>query len=139
MLEIEPIVGTDISLSKNLDYFFNNELPYGSWVQFLLVASNNIEKIINEYLSAKTNEHPTLKKLTKNYVNFLIKAANNFGSYDGRLARNFRIFISFSKFCDLQSSSANRKLEEIKSFKKSLVKKLKSKQTCFCVYAMMQI
>ena len=41
MLEIEPIVGTDISLSKNLDYFFNNELPYGSWVQFLLVASNN--------------------------------------------------------------------------------------------------
>lgn len=124
MLEIEPIVGGDISLSKNLDYFFNNELPHGSWIQFLLIASNDIEKIINEYLKTKGNSHPTLKKLTKNYVDFLRRAANNFSTYDGILARNFRIFISFSRFCDLQSASANRKLEEIKSFKKSLVKKL---------------
>lgn len=28
MLEIQPIVGVDEALIKNLDYFFNKELPY---------------------------------------------------------------------------------------------------------------
>lgn len=43
MLELTGIVGVDDGLYKNLGHFFNDELPEDSYLQFLLVASHDIE------------------------------------------------------------------------------------------------
>lgn len=126
MFEIQPIVGVDESLVKNLDYFFNNELPHDSWIQFCLVASNDVDNILEKYTSSSVNPNPVLKKLIHRHKSFVSKIANNFGDYDGRLARNFRIFVSVSKFCKLDKGNALREIGEIKSLKKNLFNKFET-------------
>ena len=122
MLEIQPIVGVDEALLKNLDYFFNDELPYNSFLQFFLLASSNVEPILDRWSASRTNTHPILQKITKIQADFMQRLANNYGDYDGRLARNFRIYINFSRYCNFNK----KELGEIKFFKKSLIRKLES-------------
>lgn len=126
IVEISPIVGADESLIKNLDYFFNNELPYGSWLQFLLLASNDVSHILDQYSTTRTNKNPILKKLTKNYIDFIVRMANNFKNYDGRLARDFRIFINFSRFYKANKTDISKDINDALFFKKILVKKLET-------------
>ena len=65
MLEISPIVGVDDSVHKNLSHFFNDELPEYSYLQFLLVASHDVEDILSHWQEARTNSSPLLDKITK--------------------------------------------------------------------------
>lgn len=124
IFEIQPIVGVDEALLKNLDYLFNKELPYGSYLQFFLIASNDVSGILDEYSKSRTEPNPILQKLTSRYTKFVSKMACKFGDYDGRLARNFRIYVSYSKFCKLGKKAIINELASIQSFKKLLHKKL---------------
>ena len=105
MLEIAPIVGVDEALHKNLQHFFNDEMPQASHLQFLLVADHDVEGIINSWKSARINSSPFLNKLTRKREEFLRDQARNFGVSDGRLARNYRIFVSFSKQVDAKNGN----------------------------------
>ncbi len=126
ILEIQPIVGVDDALLKNLDYLFNTELPYGSYLQFFLIASNEVSGILDEYAKSRTNHNPILQKLTSRYTTFVSKMACSFGDYDGRLARNFRIYVSYSKFCKSGKKVLPIEVAGIQSFKKLFVKKLEA-------------
>src|SRR4051812_23511270 len=64
LLEVAPIVGVDDGLLKNLRFFFNDEMPPNCWLQFLMVASHDVEQILSVWEQARVNPHPILTKLT---------------------------------------------------------------------------
>lgn len=100
MLEIAPIVGVDDGLLKNLQHFFNEELPDQAYLQFLLIASHEVEEILNYWQAERVNPHPILSKITQKRADFIRQRASNFGISDGRIARNYQIFITFSQVGD---------------------------------------
>jgi type-IV secretion system protein TraC len=124
MLEISPIVGVDDSVHKNLSHFFNDELPEYSYLQFLLVASHDVEDILSHWQEARTNSSPLLDKITKRRAQFVRERATSFGVSDGRIARDYRIFVSFSQIIDTKNNTKSG----ITSFRDSFINKLESLQ-----------
>ena len=45
--EISPIVGSNDDIEKNLTLFFNDELPDGYYLQFLIIAGHDITRMID--------------------------------------------------------------------------------------------
>ena len=86
-LEISSIVGSDDGLIKNLQHFFNDEMPDNSYMQFLLIASHDIEDVLTRWKQEKTNQHEYLQKIIKKREEFVRKQAIAFGKSDGRIAR----------------------------------------------------
>lgn len=119
MLKIPPIVGVDNSLLKNLQYFFNDEFPPSSFLQFLLVASHNVEGMLAKWMEARTNKQPILQKLTSKRAGFIRELASSFGNFDGRIARDYNIYVSFCQKADITLTNINK----IQSFKERLTKK----------------
>jgi conjugal transfer ATP-binding protein TraC len=124
MLEIAPIVGTDVNLEKNLSLFFNNELPANCYLQFLLIASHNIEQKLELWSNARSNSNQMLQQLTEFRKEYVSKCAKDFANPHGRMAKDFRIYVSFSKKND--NSNSVKSIEEIVAFQSKLVKKLQS-------------
>lgn len=124
MLEISPIVGVDDSVHKNLSHFFNDELPEYSYLQFLLVASHDVEDILSHWQEARTNSSPLLDKITKRRAQFVRERATSFGVSDGRIARDYRIFVSFSQIIDTKNNTKSG----ITGFRDSFINKLESLQ-----------
>lgn len=121
LLEISPMVGLDEGMIKNLQHFFNDELPEHSYLQFLLVASHDIEGIIDYWQDGRSQKNRLIGKITSKRVEFLRQRAIDFGNSDGRIARDFRIFISFSQIIPKQAG-----LTELVNFKGQLEHKLNS-------------
>lgn len=124
MLEISPIVGVDDTVCKNLSHFFNDELPEGSYLQFLLVASHEVDDILNYWSAARNNPDPILNKITKRRAEFVKERAISFGISDGRIARDYRIFVSYSTILDTKNNSKSG----VTSFRDSFINKLESLQ-----------
>ncbi len=137
MLQIYPIVGAKDNLLKNLNLFFNKDLPEDSFLQFLLVADHNISPILSDWQRARTSANSLLQKLTKARRDFLLKQSINFKVSDGRLPRDFQIFISFSKKIATKSKFGSlgtlgdsdneleaKSLKEIQDFKSQFLSKL---------------
>ena len=124
MLEIAPIVGVDDGLYKNLQHFFNDELPEYSYLQFLLVASHDVEEILTNWKVARTNPDPYLNKMTDRRTKFIREMTVNFGVSDGRIARDYRIFVSFSQVIDLKHDTYS----DLISFRGQFINKLESLQ-----------
>lgn len=118
MLEISPIVGVDESIVKNLQHFFNDELPDNSYLQFLLVASHDVSHILNNWQSARHSNNAVLNKLTSKRSDFVKERAISFGLSDGRIARDYKIFVCYSQ---IKSS-----IPVIKGFKAQFINKLES-------------
>jgi len=121
MLELTPIVGVDEGLHKNLMHFFNDELPADSYLQFLLVASHDVKHILDNWQASRTNTHPILNKIMTKRAKFVRKCATTFGSSDGRIARDYRLFLSFS-----QTTRKYSDCSHITNFKTTLISKLDS-------------
>ena len=103
-LEISPIVGVNPNAEISLDYFFKKELPDNYFVQFLLLASNEIEPILSLWESGRTSRHPILQKLTKKRAEYIRKRAGDLSGKYGRIARDFKIFINVSRQIALKES-----------------------------------
>lgn len=120
MLEISPIVGISSELMQNLERFFNEELPKDSYIQFLLIASHEVEGLLNLWQQDRQNNHYIIDKLFNKRAELIRQQAINFGVNDGRIARNFRIYISYSKV------AASSEVAGIITFKQNLLDKLNS-------------
>ena len=123
-LEISPIVGVNPNAEISLDYFFKKELPDNYFVQFLLLASNEIEPILSLWESGRTSSHPILQKLTKRRAEYIRKRAGDLSGKYGRIARDFKIFINVSRQIALKESD----IKELVGFRKILLEKLKNMQ-----------
>lgn len=126
MLDLSPIVGTKDALLKNLNLFFNKDLPENSFLQFLLVANHDIGDIVSKWQDQRVNDNPLLQKLTANRGSFLLKQSTNFKEQDGRLPRNFQIFVSFSKKMKPSEMLNISSIKQIEDFKSSILAKLSS-------------
>jgi hypothetical protein len=122
MFEINSLIGSEEALEKNLTLFFNEEIPEGGYLQFLVIASNNIKPVLDKWQKGRTCGGSELKRLTSYRRRFIEDCAKDYANaIDGRLARNFRQFISFS--CP---GNADLDLETILKFKRKLQNKLKA-------------
>jgi conjugal transfer ATP-binding protein TraC len=121
-VEINALVGSDSAIEKNLTLFFNDELPKDGCLQFLVIASNNIEPILKRWEEERKYGGEELRRLTYYRRHFIEKAARDYAhAQDGRLARNFRLFVSFS--CPDRGEVT---LDKTLKFKSKLYNKLKA-------------
>ena len=121
-VEINALVGSDSAIEKNLTLFFNDELPKDGCLQFLVIASNNIESILKRWEEGRQYGGEELKRLTYYRRHFIENAARDYtNAQDGRLARNFRLFVSLS--CPDKGEVT---LDKTLKFKNKLYNKLKA-------------
>ncbi|MCZ6902370.1 MAG: TraC family protein [Rickettsia endosymbiont of Ixodes persulcatus] len=122
--EISMRVGSSEALEKNLNLFFNNEIPDGIYMQFLVVGSNNIEDKLSLWRDGrKAHNDRMLNRITKYREAFLREKASDIGSSDGRTCRDWRTFVS----CSMKNVDGNNaKLELLVKFKEKLLKKFAS-------------
>lgn len=122
MLEISSLIGSEAGIEKNLTLFFNEEIPEGGYLQFLVVASNDIKPVLDRWQGGRTHGGKELELLGYYRRSFIEDCSKDYaGASEGRLARNFRQFISFS--C---ADKGDRGLEAILKFKHKLQNKLKA-------------
>lgn len=122
--EIDPIVGSNESIEKNLTLFFADEIPEGGYLQFLIIASNDVSHILNRWESGRRTDNKELKLLTLYRKSFIQNLAKDFaGATDGRLVRNYRLFVSYST-----KDSGKKSFESLIKFKKKLGNKLRTER-----------
>ncbi|KHO02153.1 hypothetical protein JS61_07980 (plasmid) [Rickettsia felis] len=124
LTEISMRVGSSESLEKNLNLFFNNEIPENIYMQFLVVGSNNIEDKLSLWREGrKSHNDRVLDRITEYREAFLRERAKDIGSSDGRTCRDWRTFVS----CSMKNVDGNNnKLELLVKFKEKLLKKFAS-------------
>lgn len=122
--EIEPLVGSNDSIEKNLTLFFNEELPSDSHLQFLVVASNDISDVVRRWEEPRKHGGREITKITAYRRWFIEKLARDFTSAnDGRMPRNYRTFI-----CCSIKDKGERSLNELLKFQRKLHNKLKAEK-----------
>ena len=121
-MEVNALVGSDTSIEKNLTLFFNDELPAGGYLQFIVVASHNIEPVLERWESGRKYGGKELARLTYYRKDFVRKLSKDYAnSQDGRLARNFRLYVSYSV-----ADKGDAILDKTLKFKRKLYNKLKA-------------
>ncbi len=122
IMELTPIVGSDETVIKNLEHFFNSEMLENGWMQFLLIASNNIEKILQYWESRRISEIRSIQKLTKNRYKFLSNLASDFENSKGIIPRDFKLYLSFT----YKTGASSREFQKLKIFMQNLKQKFES-------------
>jgi hypothetical protein len=122
MFEIDGVVGSHSDIEKNLNLFFNAEMPANCYLQFLLIGGHRIDEKIALWKKDRSNQNQMLQQITKYREEFVRKCAVDFAGSDGRQGRDFRIYVSFSKFTE----NSEKETQEILKFQEKLEKKLKS-------------
>jgi type-IV secretion system protein TraC len=125
MLEICSLVGVSDGTVKSLNLFFANELPKDGFLQFFLMASNDIDDFLRFWEAGRVNEHPILKRITKSRIDYFRKQASEFRTSGKKLPRSFRIFVSYSKVCKQYNEA---ELAQITAFRSKLMNRLGSLQ-----------
>ena len=109
--EINPKIGHDHHIEKNLKLFFNDELPKQGFLQFLIVASHDISILMSLWESGGDRGGAILQELCQHRKDFLQQKAINFqDAADGVLARNYRSFVCYS--CKAEDITNKKYIEE---------------------------
>ncbi|NDE19410.1 MAG: hypothetical protein EB000_03085, partial [Alphaproteobacteria bacterium] len=64
VLEALPLVGIDEKVIKNLQHFFDKEMPEKSFLQFTLIASHKVGHILNLWQKMRIVDDPFLNRIT---------------------------------------------------------------------------
>ncbi|NRB10868.1 MAG: TraC family protein [Rickettsiaceae bacterium] len=122
LFEVAPKIGHDSSLEKNLQLFFNDELPFGGFVQFLIVASNDISSPLNIWKASGSGLSKASKLQSYYREQMWQERSRDFKfANDGVLPRDYRTFICFSARIDKKMGQG-----KILKFKEKLKNKLKT-------------
>lgn len=125
LFEISPLVGSNESIEQNLTLFFTENLPADSYLQFLIIASHQVEDILDLWARGRKRGGKKLERLTAYRRQFITKLARDFSKDEGRLARNYRSFVTYSTKYGRQKE---QKLTQTLKFKQQLENKLKAEQ-----------
>lgn len=122
MVEINSLIGSESSIEKNLTLFFNEEIPENGYLQFLVLASNDIKPVLDRWEAGRKCGGKELARLTSYRRRFIEDCSKDYSNAgDGRLARNFRQFVSFS-----YPDKGDNSFEAVLKFKQKLQNKLKA-------------
>jgi type-IV secretion system protein TraC len=116
LIEIVPIVGVNENVEQNLEYFFADELPDNTYFQVIMLASNDVSRVISSWQDVRSNRSYLLDKFASRRSEFLTNKASGFDA-GSIIPRNYRLFICVSR----QSSD----IKELTDIQNQLVKKLK--------------
>ncbi|NDA91338.1 MAG: hypothetical protein EBY20_10670, partial [Alphaproteobacteria bacterium] len=106
--------------------FFNDELPEDIYLQFLIIAGTDISNILDTWEQGRKYGGEALERITKYRRRFIENCAKDFASSrDGRLARNFRTFVTCSRSLGIRSGKS---IDLMISFKRKLENKLKTEK-----------
>ena len=121
--EIDPIVGSNDSIEKNLTMFFADELPEGGYLQFLIVASHEVSHILDLWEGKRQFGGKPIDKLTRYRRDFIENLAKDFetSAEEGRLPRNYRTYVTYSTKDD-----GEKGVENLIKFSRKLKNKLKA-------------
>lgn len=116
LMEVSPIVGITETLDRNMEQFFADELPFGSYLQFTLIASHKITPVLDKWLAFRTSTDRALQKFAQERYEFLQRTAGDFTS--SIQVRDYRVFISFMQKASLENfasriSRISKKLQSL--------------------------
>lgn len=97
LIELTPLVGVSETKSIMMESFFANELPEGSHLNFLLIASADIQDSINLWKRDKNMKDDLIKKIVSKREDFLKKKSMHFRGGEKIIPRNFKLYLSFTK------------------------------------------
>ncbi len=120
LLELNPIVGVTESILKQLSLLFDEFLPANSFLQFMMIASSNIDAITDPWLYQYKEADDLLKNIANKRVKHL-KAMTLEGEGPYRL-KNYKIVVSFSQIVKYSKISVN----ELNNFRHQLEALLRS-------------
>lgn len=105
LLELNPIVGVTESILKQLSLLFDEFLPANSFLQFMMIASSNIDAITDPWLDQYKEADDLLKNIATTRVKHL-KGMTLEGEGPYRL-KNYNIVVSFSQVVKYSKISIN--------------------------------
>ena len=94
VLQGVPILGADDAMEQKLHAMFKNELPLGSSIQFMLIASPKVGEILTTWEKSRTGL-PIFQQLAAKRVKHFAKIAKPRATQD-LVVRNFLLLISVS-------------------------------------------
>ena len=95
VLQALPVLGCDEAMEQKLHALFKNELPLGSSIQFMLIASPKVGEMLNNWQQARSNSASIFQKLAAKRVKYFAKLAMPSATSE-LVVRNFLLFISIS-------------------------------------------
>jgi len=95
VLQALPVLGCDEAMEQKLHALFKNELPLGSSIQFMLIASPKVGEILSNWQQARSNSASIFQKLAAKRVKYFAKLAMPSATSE-LVVRNFLLFISIS-------------------------------------------
>ena len=120
LLKLNPIVGVTESILKQLSLLFDEFLPENGFLQFMMIASNNISSITDPWLEQYSEADDLLKSIAGKRVAYLKKlTSGGEGSY--RL-KNYNIVLSFSqkmKYTKIEINDLNNFRNQLESLLRS--------------------
>ena len=95
VLKATPVLGCDDAMEQKLHALFKNELPPGSSIQFMLIASPKVGEILSTWQKAHIKGTQIFQELAKRKVDYFAKLAIP-SINDELVVRNFVLLISVS-------------------------------------------
>jgi conjugal transfer ATP-binding protein TraC len=113
VLEAMPVVGCDNNMQKQLKLLFEDTLPEGGCLQFLLLASHKIDVVLDEWLEARDPSHKVLGELANKRIDYFQSLVAD--QRNALNPRNFRLIISYSV-----AANSTKALREVCLFREQL-------------------
>jgi len=95
VLQVVQVLGCNEAMEQKLHALFKNELPLGSNIQFMLIASQKVGEMLNTWQQARANSGSIFKQLAAKRVKHFTKLANPSANCD-LVVRNLLLLISVS-------------------------------------------
>lgn len=96
VLEMMPMMGSNDEMDRQLSGIFQHTLPVGSSIQFLMVASQKVDSLFENWLNPRKQTGGIYETLAKRRVEFLKKKVLNATPQHPFLLRNFKVIMSVS-------------------------------------------
>lgn len=120
IFESRPIVGVNENLINQLSLLFDEFMPEGGYLQFLMIAGPDVESITKSWLQSYSGQNEILKNLSKNRADYLEGMSRS--GQDSFRIKNYRLFISYCENANYTSSN----LQKIIEFRENLTVVLKA-------------
>jgi conjugal transfer ATP-binding protein TraC len=116
LIETNTMIGPDPGVMRQFSLLFDEFLPQGGVLQFMLMGSSNVSSITDPWEAGYLDCDRKMQEMAKRRADFLSKLAKEGWSDDNFRTRNYRLIISYAKVMPYTPASR----QEILDFKQKL-------------------